>query len=366
QALEHFDKSLKIREEIGDKKGMAISLGNIGNIYDDQGNYEKALVYCTKALSIAQEIGNVVTIEEASNNLWGTYKKLGKHSQALEMHELYIEMRDSINSEENTKATIRLQLQYEYEKEKALDEARHQQKEKQQQLATLFAAGALALVLVFTLFILNRLKITRRQKNVIEQQKQEVEHKNKEVTDSIEYAKRIQDAVLTSSGYIENALPQNFILYKPRDIVSGDFYWVYQNSQDQVFFTVADCTGHGVPGAFMSMIGSSLLNEIVIENGIQEPDKVLYEIRTHIINSLGQTGATGEARDGMDMALCRLDKKEGKISYAGAYNPLCIIRNGELVEHKGTRRPIGYFLGRSIPFEKQEVNVQEGDMAYIF
>jgi hypothetical protein len=314
-------------------------------------------VYGKKGLALAQEVGAVKEIESTSGGLYQIYKKAGQPAKALEMHELYIEMRDSINSEENTKATIRMQLQYEYEKEKALDEARHQQKEKQQQLATLFAAGALALVLVFTLFILNRLKITRRQKKVIEQQKQEVEHKNKEVTDSIEYAKRIQDAVLTSSGYIENALPQNFIFYRPRDIVSGDFYWVYQNSQDQVFFTVADCTGHGVPGAFMSMIGSSLLNEIVIENGIQDPSKVLYDMRTHIISSLGQTGATGEARDGMDMALCRLDKKEGKLSYAGAYNPLLLIRKGEILETKADKQPVGYHTEEQKPFTHNELKL---------
>ena len=127
--------------------------------------------------------------------------------------------------------------------------------------------------------------------------------------DSIRYAKRIQDALLTSDGYIAKALPDSFVFYKPKDIVSGDYYWVYENKIGQVFFAVADCTGHGVPGAFMSMIGTSLLNEIIIENGTEETDQILYDMRTHIINSLDQQGELGENRDGMDMAICRWDKK---------------------------------------------------------
>lgn len=201
---------------------------------------------------------------------------------------------------------------------------------------------------------------------VIEQQKQEVDAKNKEITQSIEYAKRIQDAILPSSVNIEKVFPDSFILYKPRDIVSGDFYWIYNNDEGEIFFAVADCTGHGVPGAFMSMIGNSLLNELIVENGIKEPDKVLYEMRTNIIRSLGQKGEAGEAKDGMDMVLCRLDKKQNKLSFAGAHNSLYLFRDGELIEYRGSSRPVGYFVGRNIPFEKEEIEIQKGDMLYLF
>jgi ligand-binding sensor domain-containing protein/serine phosphatase RsbU (regulator of sigma subunit) len=158
------------------------------------------------------------------------------------------------------------------------------------------------------------------------------------IESSIRYAKRIQDALLPNHDRMSHALPEYFILYKPRDIVSGDFYWFVEH-QGKIALAAADCTGHGVPGAFMSMIGHALLTEIVVEKNVMEPDRILNHLNTGIRRALRQD--EGDSRDGMDIALCVIDKRAKTVEYAGAMNPLCIVRNGQLEELKATRAPIG-------------------------
>ena len=384
KALKHYTKSLKIREELGDKNGIAISLTNIGNTYYDQGDFAKALKKSTKALSIAQEIGGVDRIRSASKNLWKIHKKMGKHSQALEMHELYIEMSDSIQSLENKEAIIQQEFKYKYEKEQALADAKHQEqmalsaeREKRQQLIAYSAGGGLVMVLLFAFFILNRLQVTRRQKKVIEEQKQvveeqkqvveeqkqKVEEQKKDITDSIRYAENIQKALLPAEEDL-SLLPEGFVLFQPKDIVSGDFYWMQQD-QDKVYFAACDCTGHGVPGAFMSMIGSSLLDEAVVEKGITQPNEIFFEVRKGFINALKQTEEAGTQKDGMDASLIAWDKKS-TLEVAAAYSPVLIIRKGEIQELKPDRQPVGFHTGEQKPFTHHEVKLEKGDTGYLF
>ncbi len=154
------------------------------------------------------------------------------------------------------------------------------------------------------------------------------------------------------------------MFYQPCDVVSGDFYWVARTDQ-YVIYTVADCTGHGVPGGFMSMIGNDLLNHIVLENGITQPKTILERLDEGIIKSLKQKGESEEVHDGMDMALCRWQPEQNQLLFAGAKNPLYLVRKGELQEYKANRFPIGgYFENKS--FSEQEVKVQQGDTLYLF
>src|SRR5579863_3195078 len=165
-----------------------------------------------------------------------------------------------------------------------------------------------------------------KEKERIDVIKRDIEQKHKDIMDSISYAKRIQEAILTSVDYMNNTLAGYFVLFKPRDVVSGDFYWVYKTKDNEVIAAVADCTGHGVPGAFMSMIGIALLNELVIEKNISSVNEILDGMRVRIIQSLKQTGMSGESRDGMDICLVKFDWKNRKLHYAGANNPLWILR----------------------------------------
>jgi len=194
----------------------------------------------------------------------------------------------------------------------------------------------------------------------------ELEEKNKDITDSINYAQKIQAAILPSGEYVKSLLPESFVLFKPKDIVSGDFYW-FAEKDGRALVVAADCTGHGVPGAFMSMIGSSLLNETVIEKGITDPGKILQAIKDGVIKALRQTGGRMQQKDGMDMALCSLDVANKTVQYAGAYNPLMIVREGEVLETRADRMPIGIYEddgGKT--FTTHDIQLKDGDTVYIY
>jgi CheY-like chemotaxis protein/serine phosphatase RsbU (regulator of sigma subunit) len=192
-----------------------------------------------------------------------------------------------------------------------------------------------------------------------------VRKQNKKIEDSILYAKKIQSAVLPPNRFIQHLLSQHFIFYKPRDIVSGDFYWTKQ-IDEKIFIAAADCTGHGVPGALMSMLGITFLNEIVNRNPEIHANEILNELRTHIISSLRQTGSMGESRDGLDIALCILNHEKKLLEYAGANNPLYLIRNGELNEIKADRMPIGIHRKAKESFYNHEITLQKDDLIYLF
>ena len=202
------------------------------------------------------------------------------------------------------------------------------------------------------------------EKKVIERTKQ-IEFQRREITDSIQYASRIQNALLPPSEELEQFLPSYFILNKPRDIVSGDYYWLAQKD-NKVVFAVADCTGHGVPGAFMSILGVAYLNEIVNKTVAIRSNEVLNQLRAHVIKSLHQTGKADEARDGMEIALCVVDFGKKKLQYSGAFRPLYLIRDNELQELKRDSMPIGIYRDEELSFSNEELNFKENDIIYLF
>jgi serine phosphatase RsbU (regulator of sigma subunit) len=204
------------------------------------------------------------------------------------------------------------------------------------------------------------------QRDEITIQRDEILTQKEEITASITYAKRIQNAVLPLKDHFEKAFSDHFILFKPRDIVSGDFYWIAED-KDKLYFTAADCTGHGVPGAFMSMLGISSLNEIYgNENNGITANRILNLLREKIKFSLHQTGKEGENKDGMDMAMCIYHKNKNLLEYAGAYNPLYLIRDCELQEYKADRMPIGIYHVEKDSFTNHEIKIKKGDNIYIF
>lgn len=204
-----------------------------------------------------------------------------------------------------------------------------------------------------------------RQKDEILDKNLEIEKKNKDITDSIRYAQRIQTAVLPNKQSSQKL--EYFIFFKPRDIVSGDFYWIYHfEAQNVVIAAAVDCTGHGVPGAFMSMLGVAFLNEIASDPAIQHTDEILNVLRDFVIRSLNQTGKEGENKDGMDIGIVRIDLKSGMLEFSGANNPLFLIRDNELMEFKPDKMPIGIHVRKDLPFTRHEIQLQENDILYLF
>jgi serine phosphatase RsbU (regulator of sigma subunit) len=200
----------------------------------------------------------------------------------------------------------------------------------------------------------------------IEKQKEEIEEQKKHIMDSIYYARRIQNAILPSFNFIEKHLKHYFILYMPKDIVSGDFYWVHE-AGDYFMIAAVDCTGHGVPGAFMSIVGFNQLNYAVTDKKARSAGKILDELNKGVISTLNENKMDDSIKDGMDMSLCVFDFKSGKAEFAGANNPLYLIRNNELIKYKGDRFPIGAFEGTKPQlFVNNEIDIFPGDCYYLF
>jgi len=381
KALIYYSRSLKIQEEIGDKSGIASSLNNIGTIYKKQGKLLEALEYGLKSLTISQEIGSPLRIRQASRLLSIIYEKQGKGMKAFEMYKLSILMRDSISNKETQHAVVQQQALYENEKNKTIDDAEHdkvlaieQEKKAKQEVIIFSIAAGLCLVAIFLVFMLSRLKVTRKQKYIIEQQKvkveqqkeetelahYELEEKNQEILDSIIYAKRIQSAILPQMKVVKEYLKESFIVYKPKDVVAGDFYWMEQKN-DKVLFAAADCTGHGVPGAMVSVVCNNALNRSVREHGLTDPGEILNKTREIVVAEFEKSEE--EVKDGMDIAICSLEGM--KLQYAGAHNPLWIIRNGEIIETKANKQPIGQFEN-PVPYTTHSFDLEKGDAIYIF
>ena len=199
----------------------------------------------------------------------------------------------------------------------------------------------------------------------IENQKNKIETVHKHITGSINYAKRIQEAMLPINEIFENNFNNYFIYYKPRDIVSGDFYWA-EKYKSKFIYAVADCTGHGVPGAMLSMLGISLLNKITTQNSEFKASEILDNLRAEVKKSLKQTGDNQtETKDGMDIALCVIDTKTNELQFSGAYNPLYIYRQNKLIELKADRQPIGIYT-RENNFTNNEFQLQKDDIIYSF
>lgn len=235
--------------------------------------------------------------------------------------------------------------------------------------APFYVLVSLAGLLLIAGVIKFRERRLQREKRILEEKVRErtaeIEAQKEEITSSIEYAGKIQSAMLPSDELFRKLFADYFLIFKPRNIVSGDFYWIAED-ESNIYFTVADCTGHGVPGAFMSTLGISMLNEIVPGSDNIKASDLLNILRQKIIESLHQTGKEGETPDGMDISFCILDKKRSKLQYAGAFNPIFLITNGEIKEYKADKMPIGYLTGKEISFTNQEIEVHPGDLIYLF
>ena len=337
-------------------------------------------------------------IRDCYNNLAPLDSAQGNFKQAYEHHKLYITLRDSLVNGESTKKITQLQMQNDFDKKEEADsikkEAEHKiitAELKQEQTKSYALYGGLALMLVFGGFMFNRFKVTQRQKNIISEQKGEVdrknllvETKNKEITQSIEYALKIQTAILPPLRLVKQHLENSFILYKPKDIVAGDFYWMetvqldnVPNSQldnetnQLILFAACDCTGHGVPGAMVSVVCHNALNRAVREFGLTEPAAILDKTAEIVIEYFSKSEES--IKDGMDISLCCLSPtlSEGKgasnykLEWAGANNPLWLLQNGEIIETKANKQPIG-MNENSKPFTNHTFILNEGDTIYLF
>jgi serine phosphatase RsbU (regulator of sigma subunit) len=379
--LYYFRRALALRKETKDRAGIAYSLSSLARAFMERSKMDSAFILANEALRIADELGYADYRKEAHYTLYKLNVKSKRPEEALRHYELYTALKDSISSKANTRDLARREMQYDFDKKEAIAHAEQEKKdavtaqEKQVQRTIIIAVTAgLGAVLVFAVLLYNRFRLTRRQKQIIEAQKQEVEQqkelveeKNREVTDSINYAKRIQRALLASGQVLEKNLPEYFILYRPKDIVSGDFYWAAECAGEGKFLLcVADCTGHGVPGAFMSLLNISKLGETVRERGITSPEAVLNNVRQEIIRALNPEGSAEESKDGMDAVLCSFDFEGCELTYAAANNAFYLVRDGALTACAADKMPVGKSPKEEEPFTLRRMGLSPGDLIYIF
>lgn len=378
KALDYYVRGLKLREEIGDKNGMAISYNSVGTLYFEQKRYARALEYTLKSKQIASELGYPPEIRDAAEQLNKIYRITGNYKSALENYELFIQMRDSVNNIETQKAAIKQQSKYEFDKQKALQDEKHaaelkiqeeksQADKKRQNTIIGSVSVVLALVAFFSVLLYNRFKTTQRQKNIIEQKEKEtqaqkhiIEEKQKEILDSINYAKRIQFTLLAHESFLKENLAEHFIYFKPKDIVSGDFFWAAK--RDHYFYlAVCDSTGHGVPGAFMSLLNIGFLSEAINEKGIEKPNDVFNYVREKLTSTISKEGQ----KDGFDGVLLCFDQKRKSVTYASGNNAPILITNNQLVELPDDRMPVGIGEKKEL-FTLHTVETQAGDILYLY
>lgn len=454
--------ALKFFESIHMKRGIGVSYNNIAGSYEGMKNYQKAIDYYTKAIPIREELGDDYAITIINYNLGLCYLHLKMYplaeqfltsslkknkaekdypqiletlkqlcilyseSNKLNLYKEsateYMNLKDSITSADNIKAISELQEQYQSEKKEKNIILLKKENEKQEEISqsernnkfVILISSIVVLILmsIFSFVLHKRYKISQKQKGIIQQQKNLVDEKNKlvedqkniveekqkEILDSISYAKRLQEAILPPIKYVKEHLPEFFILYKPKDIVAGDFYWMEVVSLENgklsgekknnikskqktselqppnsqlILFAAADCTGHGVPGAMVSVVCSNALNRSVKEFGITDPGKILDKARELVVETFVRKDSSygekseSEVKDGMDISLFCLNKSANILEWAGANNPLWIVRNKELIEYKANKQPVGK-IDNPTPFLTHTIPLQLNDCIYIF
>lgn len=377
-AKKYIFNALQAFKESGDKKEIALSQMQIGQIYLETGEYQKALDFYQKALKLLTEMDLPKELLDTYKQLSEVYAKIGNNSKALNYYKSYSELKDSTLKDKYLETIEEQRTKYQTEKKEEriryLNEKnkRQEAENKRQRVLIYSAMGGLMLILIFSLLLFKQYNDKRKanilleEQNVeISQQRDQIFRQKQEITDSIQYASRIQKAIIPPEDILDDSLPDHFIYFRPRDIVSGDFYWL-NKKENKTYFTAADCTGHGVPGAFMSMLGIAFMNEIVNKFKNIKANEILNELKKYVVESLHQTGKSGETQDGMDMALCILDHQTNTLQFSGAYNPLILIRNGELIEYKADKMPIGIYHEKNDFFTNHEIKAQKGDCLYVF
>lgn len=410
KAIELYEETAKVDAKLGDTNGLGSVNNNLGVCYEKMEQYDKALFYHQKSLFYKKQIVDPIGITYSHFNIGVVYHKLNRlpeainelkkaellglehnfkellrkiyfslhqvsinqnnYKQAYEFYLKYEKYNSQIENQEAVKKQTQQELSYQFKKKEEATRIRQLKKDletkKEQETTTIILYTSLfvgCIILIFSIVLFKRWKLAKEQASIIESQKQLVLEKNTEILDSIAYAKRIQTAILPSESLRNELLPPHFIVYEPKDIVAGDFYWIEQ-LENWTLVAAADCTGHGVPGAMMSVVCHNALNRSVREYGLLLPGEILDKTRELIVQELSKSNE--QVNDGMDISLCAWNKTTQQLHWSGANNPLWIIRqSGELEEIKPLKQPIGKYDDYT-KFPTHELQYQSGDLLYLF
>jgi serine phosphatase RsbU (regulator of sigma subunit)/Tfp pilus assembly protein PilF len=398
-ALFYYNASLEMRIALDDPFGMALSYNNLGDFYYEIKDYSRSVDNCMKAYVITTIKDLPYEKQSACDCLYRAYEKKGDINQAFKFLKESIDLQGQLISESNTKELTKKEMEFvfhfkeledslkqaeilaqkEFQIKSAELEKERVSSEKRSQLWLFSVIGFFLAVIGGIIYV--QLRRQRKKNQIIKEKNAFIKAQKHEIDQSISYAQKIQDTSLPSKE-LTNLFSDSFLIYLPRDIVSGDFYWL-ENNEEYTYFAVADCTGHGIPGAFISMIGTILLNEIHNSKKILDPGEILDELNRLIqLTLLSRTGK--QMKDGMDISFCRLDKKTMQLQFAGANNPVWIISKSEtlvvngtelapdlqgtsnLFEVKADKQPIGKYIGEDRSFNSHTIQLQGNDQIYLF
>ena len=297
---------------------------------------------------------------------------MGDAKKSLEYYKKFTSAKDSLINIENNEKIVRSEMNFEFDKKESLSKLEQSKKDEITTIVIISVSLILLLVLIVSVILFKHYKEKQKDNLLLNSQKSELIDKNhlieeskKEIVDNIKYSSRIQKALLPSNSYIAKNVNDFFVMYNPKDIVSGDFYWSL-NHNGKFYTLTADCTGHGISGSFISILGINLLNEIVLEKNITSPELILNKLREEIIKALNPEGSEESVNDGMDCVLCVYDFNKNTMEYACANNSFYIARNGELIICKADKMPIGNYHGELKSFTLNKIDLQAGDLVYTF
>ncbi len=389
---EMLEKSIKYSIESGDNYNLAYSYLVMGKLKHKQNKYNDGTLFLLKAYDVAQNIASPTHKIESkvavTEELYLMYKAQKNYKASIAMYEEYIILKDSLDSEEAKRELYNQEYKYNYEKKVAIDSIKHEKAQKIKQIEIekqkvelrhqknrqLLLYGGLGIALLFSIYFVKKNKEVREQKKEVEKQKDFAEEQQKiaeqqkeilgkqhrEIRDSINYAQSLQRSVLPSKEAVYQNFSNSFVLLKPKDVVSGDFYWTYKKG-DLVYLAVVDCTGHGVPGAFMTIVANNLLNEIIQED-YNTPKEIVEELHQRIKLRVGGS-PTAQVRDSMDLGLFSYNEQTQEVRFVGTHTSIYRVRNSKLEKFKGSKADIGY--KPSIAIEEQVFQVETNDMLYM-
>jgi serine phosphatase RsbU (regulator of sigma subunit)/tetratricopeptide (TPR) repeat protein len=390
-ALDYLERSQVLAIEQNMPELISRVSIELGDVYINQQEYNQAINELKRALVMAQRINSTNILKDVYQNLSKVYDAVGDKENALIYMRLYLLEAERKYKKDNTKAIAEIETIYKLDKkEQEIDLLKKEKsiedlKTKQRKFFLYAAAAGILFLLILILILNNRNKLKNRtnkklqlQNVEIVEQKEEIEainekleekskslaNKNEQITDSINYARQIQESLLPAKSLLKEQFPNAFIYYKPKDIVSGDFYW-HAEAGDKIALAIIDCTGHGVPGAFMTVLANSLLNQIILETGIHSPDLAISLLDQKIQQTLHQNQLGSASMDGLDIGLLFINKKKKVAEFTGAKIPLYVVKEGELSKVAADRYSVGSSQGLDKVFNKKEVKLEEGSMLYL-
>ena len=366
EAFENFNKAVEQFKTLNNTYGIAATYHVIGKAYLKQNDSNKALDYFLKSFDIFFERKAYDDLQNVSLSISEIYKGNKNFEKALQYYSLYNNFKDSVFNTINNKQLLEVETKYQTGKKQQEIEVQKLKLKEQNFQRNVLIISVIVIILILIL-LYNRYSVKRKAHSALsiansslEIKNNIIEQKNTEITDSIKYAQRIQNAIFPSEQSFTNFLPESFILFKPKDIVSGDFYWATEYN-NKFYLAVCDCTGHGVPGAFMSLLNIGFLSEAIKEHQIEQPNEILNFVRRRLIESIGSDGQ----QDGMDAVLICFDKKNNLISYAAANNEPILVRDSKILELPKDKMPVGKGE-RTDSFTLHTIDYQIGDMLYLY